>query len=187
MSTYTPAFFLLTLALLIACGSTGEVTSPERAQSGSTERNTETQAGNEGDPSGDTDQQTVSRLEDYYSTQSNEIPEAFRELKVPKEVEVDLTKGFRIQIYSGQSLEDADTTAMRFRAWSDTTLVGYQPETYTFFKTPYYRVHVGDFHDRERALALSRIIKRAFRDAWVVYDTVDPFAVPSDTTEISIR
>lgn len=183
MNKYIPAFFLITFVLLVGCGATSEVTTREGSQTNLTE----TQAGNEGNRPVETNQLMISRLEDYFSTQSNEIPEAFKELKVPKKVDVDLTKGFRIQIYSGHSLEDADTTAMRFRAWSDTTLVGYQPETYTFFKTPYYRVHVGDFHNRDRALALARIIKRAFRDAWVVYDTVDPFAVPADTIEISIR
>ena len=35
-------------------------------------------------------------------------------------------------------------------------------ETYTFFKAPYYRVHVGDFHDRTRAYSTSQIIKRQF-------------------------
>ena len=60
------------------------------------------------------------------------------------------------------------------------------PETYVFFKTPYYRVHVGDFHDRSRAYRFSNVVKRAFRGAWVVYDEVQPGRVLPDTTEIML-
>lgn len=129
----------------------------------------------------------VSELSDTYSSNNNDIPGVYSEIKKEKEVEIDLTKGFRIQIYSGQNILEADSLASNFRAWSDTTISGYQAETYTFFKTPYYRVHVGDFHDRAKALSYSKIVKRLFRDAWVVYDTVDPFLVPNDTTAIKFQ
>lgn len=100
------------------------------------------------------------------------------------ENETDMFEGYRVQIYSGQNVAMADTIASIFRAWSDTTIVGYQADTYTFFKAPYYRVHVGDFHERNRAIYFSNILKRRFRDAWVVYDRIDPWKIPADTTDI---
>ena len=129
----------------------------------------------------------ISNLSDTYTSNNNLIPNEYAKIKKEQEVEVDLTKGYRIQIYSGQNVFDADTIASQFRAWSDTTISGYQAETYTFFKTPYYRVHVGDFHNKELALTYSKLVKRFIRDAWVVYDTVDPFLVPSDTTKIMLQ
>lgn len=125
-----------------------------------------------------------SSLSDTYLNKSNEVPEAYNRLKIVVEEEKDLFEGYRVQIYSGQNVAIADTIASRFRAWSDTTIVGYQAETYTFFKTPYYRVHVGDFHDRGKAIYFSNILKRYFRESWVVYDRVDPYRVPADTVDI---
>jgi hypothetical protein len=138
-------------------------------------------------PEGDESQLLISSLSDTYSSNSNSIPQEFVSIKKKVEEEVDLTKGFRIQVYSGKDIYEADSLASKFRAWSDTTIVGYQAETYTFFKTPYYRVHVGDFHNRDKAFLFSKMVKRLFKDAWVVYDTVDPFSVPSDTTQIKFQ
>ena len=101
--------------------------------------------------------------------------------------EKNLYEGFRIQIYSGPSPEMADTVSKQFRTWSVQHVSGYSPETYTFFKAPYYRVHVGDFHDRTRAYSVSQIIKRQFPDAWVVYDRVIPWNVPADSVLIRFQ
>ena len=122
------------------------------------------------------------QLSDSYAYRENKIPEEFNQIKAEQKEEKNLYEGYRIQIFSGQHVTNADTMAAHFRAWADTTLVGYQPETYVFFKTPYYRVHVGDFHERDRAISFSNIVKRYFRDAWVVYDRVEPSRVPADTT-----
>lgn len=128
-----------------------------------------------------------SRLSDSYSNRTNEIPEYFTRKKTEREVIFNPNEGFRIQIYSGQSVEMADKIASRFRTWADTTIANYLPQTYTFFRTPYYRVHVGDFHDRERAILFSNIVKRAFPDAWVVHDRVEPANVPADTVRIELE
>ena len=101
--------------------------------------------------------------------------------------EKNLYEGFRIQIYSGPSPEMADTVSKQFRTWSVQHVSGYSPETYTFFKAPYYRVHVGDFHDRTRAYSVSQIVKRQFPDAWVVYDRVIPWNVPADSVLIRFQ
>ena len=173
---------LLMGVLLLACTTLQTITDSERP-------NDEIESSDEQTdisiPEGEL--QFVSSLSDTYSSNNNAIPEEYSRIKKQQEVEVDLTKGYRIQIYSGQNVFDADTIASQFRAWSDTTISGYQAETYTFFKTPYYRVHVGDFHNREKALTFSKLVKRFIRDAWVVYDTVDPFLVPEDTTEIKLQ
>lgn len=126
-------------------------------------------------------------LSDVYSSRNNEVPERFARIKVEKKVERDVNEGYRVQIYSGQNVDDADTIAADFKAWSDTTITGYQADTYVFFRTPYYKVHIGDFHDRDRANAFSNIVKREFKDAWVVYDRVEPAKVPADTVNISTK
>ncbi|MDZ7807142.1 MAG: hypothetical protein U5K71_08495 [Gracilimonas sp.] len=125
-------------------------------------------------------------LADSYSNKQNKIPDAFNQTKVKREVEKNIYEGYRIQIFSGEDVVGADTTAGNFRAWADTTIAGYQPETYVFFKTPYYRVHIGDFHERDKAIQFSNIVKRFFKDAWVVYDNVNPGNVPADTTTIEL-
>lgn len=127
-----------------------------------------------------------SSLSDTYSNRINDIPEEYAQIKVEEDSneETDMFEGYRVQIYSGQNVALADTIASIFRAWSDTTIVGYQADTYTFFKAPYYRVHVGDFHERDRAIYFSNLLKRRFRDAWVVYDRIDPWNIPADTTDI---
>jgi len=127
------------------------------------------------------------RLSDRFALHENNIPDAFMQETVQREEEQNLYEGFRIQIFSGVNVASADTVASQFRAWADTTISGYQPETYTFFKTPYYRVHIGDFHSRERAIEFSQLVKRKFRDAWVVYDRVNPWEVPADTAQFGLK
>ena len=130
----------------------------------------------------------LSSLSDTYFNRKNEIPTEYAELK--KEIveeEKDLYEGYRIQIFSGQNVALADTAAKRFRVWSAENIDGYQAQTYTFFKAPYYRVHVGDFHDREDAIEFSNLLKRRFRDSWVVYDRVNPWNVPADSVQIIIK
>ena len=127
---------------------------------------------------------------DFYANLRHGIPDelsANSKLESTESVEKNLYEGFRIQIYSGPSPSIADTVAKEFRTWSIQHITGYSPETYTFFKAPYYRVHVGDFHDRTRAYSTSQIIKRQFPDAWVVYDRVVPWNVPSDSVLIRFR
>tara|TARA_Y100001935_G_scaffold224416_1_gene200608 strand:- start:11751 stop:12311 length:561 start_codon:yes stop_codon:yes gene_type:complete len=127
-------------------------------------------------------------LADLYSTKSNEVPESFQKFRTVKaDTITNKYEGYRVQIYSGQDVAMADTIASIFRGWSTQHIDGYQAETYTFFKTPYYRVHVGDFHERDKAIEFSQIIKRRFREAWVVYDKVNPWNVPADTVQIFIK
>lgn len=129
----------------------------------------------------------LSSLSDTYFNRLNTIPEGFSKIKSEIEAkEVDLFEGFRVQIFSGQNPALADTVAKRFRAWSAANINGYQAETYTFFKAPYYRVHIGDFHNRNKAIQFSNLLKRRFRDSWVVYDRVNPYNVPADSISITL-
>lgn len=130
---------------------------------------------------------SISKLDDLYSSNQNEIPDEYSKLKNSENEFVDLTQGFRIQIYSGEDLALADSIAGRFRVWVSDSIEGYKAEVYTIFKSPYYRVHVGDFHKREEALSYTRLVKRAFGDAWVVYDTIDPDLVPEDEDSFNLK
>lgn len=131
--------------------------------------------------------ETRSSLEDQFSQLEHDMPEAFTREVVRDDSDFDEYAGFRVQILSTRDVVHADTTRDNFIAWADTTLAGFQPEAYVFFRQPYYRVRTGDFHNREVAIEFSRMIKPFFPDAWVVHDRVEPNRVPADTVEIRFR
>lgn len=127
-----------------------------------------------------------SKLSDLHLTQQHDIPEAFLKKDTTDNSYYNPFDGFRIQILSSRDLALADSVSTEFRMWADTTFANYIPETYVFFKQPYFKVHVGDFQDRQRANALSRIIKKKYPDAWVVHDRIDPESTPADTTKFEV-
>lgn len=181
MSRYLKSFIALTVSsvfLFVACSTTENTTSDSQFEDDLNENTEESNVDDSG--------LMILKLSDSYGANDNAVPDVYKQIKKKTEIERDLTRGFRVQIYSGENVVFADSIASSFRAWSDTTVVGYQAETYTFFKAPHYRVHVGDFHNKERALTYSKIVKRLYKDAWVVYDTVEPFRVPADTIRIKI-
>lgn len=188
MRTFLPFIIII---VLLACSGTENTLDTDTADSSTNKQDIQENTADQ-DPglSGYNISQYQSSLSDTYTYKTNDIPEPFKRLKIEEQEEDDerdLFEGYRVQIYSGQDVALADTIAMQFRAWSDTTITGYQADTYTFFRSPYYRVHVGDFHDRDRAIYYSNLLKRRFRDSWVVYDRVNPWNVPSDTTDIYIE
>lgn len=128
--------------------------------------------------------QTRTTLSDQYVNLQHDMPELFTREIVREEREVDEYAGFRVQILSTRDVAHADTIRDSFLAWADTTIQGYQPEAYVFFRQPYYRVRAGDFRDREKAIEFSRLLKQHFADAWVVHDRIEPYRVPSDTVDI---
>lgn len=123
-----------------------------------------------------------SRLTDLFASRSHDMPEHFLR-EVEEEEETDIYAGFRIQVLSTRDMKLADTTQTAFNAWADTTFQEYVPRAYVFFRQPFYRVRVGDFHDRERAIEFSRKIKSRYPDAWVVHDRINPFRVPPDSVQ----
>jgi|AntRauTorckE6833_2_1112554.scaffolds.fasta_scaffold06081_3 hypothetical protein len=178
-----PIFYIV--ILLLACGLTACSTSEITVDTESDEGETNSEEIIDTDSDFFTSYRT--RLSDSYTYRDNEIPEGFTRIRNEQETERNLYEGYRVQIYSGEDVNKADSAAANFRAWADTNINSYQPDAYVFFKAPHYRVHVGDFHNRIKAIQFSNIVKRQFRDAWVVYDRVDPDKVPADTTSIDAK
>jgi len=125
-----------------------------------------------------------SDLSDQFTVKQHDVPEQFLKEIVVEERETDEYAGYRIQILSTRDVSLADSTKLNFQVWADTTFQQYTPEAYIFFRQPQYRVHVGDFRERERAIQLSRYLKSRYPDAWVVHDRINPENVPADTTRI---
>lgn len=130
---------------------------------------------------------TRSKLSDVYGTQRQDMPKAFLKKSSSNEsINSDPFDGYRIQIISTRDVQLADSVANQFRMWSDTTIAGYSAKAYVFFKQPFYKVHVGDFHQRNMADDFTKLVKRNYPDAWVVHDRIDPSDVPADTASFSI-
>lgn len=130
----------------------------------------------------------TNRLSDVFATQQHDMPEALlRTYQGDRPVQRDPFDGFRVQIVSTRNVAYADSTAKRFRLWADTTFTGYRPRTYVLFQQPYYKVHVGDFHERDKAYSFSRMVKRKYPDAWVVHDRINPSLTPADTVTIELN
>lgn len=128
--------------------------------------------------------ETRTSLSDQYVNLEHDMPELFTREIVREEREVDEYAGFRVQILSTRDVVHADTTRDAFLAWADSTIHGYQPDAYVFFRQPYYRVRAGDFRDRDQAIEFSRLLKQYFPDAWVVHDRITPYRTPADTADI---
>jgi hypothetical protein len=128
--------------------------------------------------------QTRSHMSDLFASLDHDLPEFF--LQQVEEEEVDIYQGFRIQILSTRDVEMADSTLAEFEEWAQARISDYSPRGYIHYRQPYYRVRVGDFSDRDRAIELSRLIKFKYPDAWVIHDRINPYRAPADTAEFRI-
>jgi len=127
-----------------------------------------------------------SKLSDLYASQKHDMPKAFLKSDSSQgSLNDDPFDGYRVQIVSTRNIQLADSMANQFRMWSDTTISGYSARAYVFFKQPFYKVHIGDFQQRQKANSFSRLIKRRYEDAWVVHDRINPENVPADTANFS--
>jgi len=126
-------------------------------------------------------------LSNRFAILNHDIPESYLREAVREESEADRYAGFRVQLLATRNVAEADSTSDEFRIWASERIDGYEPNTYVFFRQPYYRVRAGDFRDRETAIEFSRLIKNRFPGAWVVHDRIEPDQVPSDTTEFQLR
>jgi len=128
----------------------------------------------------------MNSLSDLRKTLSHDYPEIFllplSDLEKP--IEEDPTSGFRVQLYSTRDVILADSLLAEFRVWSDSLFAEYEPEAYLEFRQPYYKIHIGDFKDRNLAIQVARYLKRWYGDAWVVYDQINPEMVPSDNVQV---
>jgi len=129
---------------------------------------------------------TRSKLGDAYAVAEHEIPDLFFEEVVEDETEVDIFAGYRVQIISTRDVNLADSVRLQFEAWADTTFANTSPRAYIHFRQPFYRVHVGDFNNRQRAIEFSRLIKWKFNDAWTVHDRINPYRVLPDSVAIEL-
>lgn len=116
-----------------------------------------------------------------------EIPETFLRQSAMEQAEVDPTAGYRVQLVATRDVAYADSVRDEFRVWALERVAGYSPEAYIFFRQPYYRVRVGDFNNRRKAIDFSNMLKGRYPEAWVVHDRIDPELVPADTVNIRIR
>mgnify|MGYP006281689633 CR=1 FL=1 len=127
---------------------------------------------------------TRSDLSDRFASVNHDMPEIFQRKVVQEEVEVNPYAGFRVQILSTRSVAEADSTRDNFMVWAGERFHELSPEAYVIFRQPYYRVRVGDFQKRERAIQFSRLLKQTYPEAWVVHDRIVPEDVPADTLKI---
>lgn len=180
----TVLLVISTLGITVACTTTEQTTKrDEEPETETTEEYTETQR----NELAALLTRTRNKLADTYLTQQHDVPEAFLKVDTTDNSYYNPFDGYRIQILTSREVNTADSVSTQFRLWADTTFTGYTPKAYVFFKQPYYKVHVGDFQDREKANTLSRIIKRKYPEAWVVHDRIDPGNVPADTTKIRLQ
>jgi hypothetical protein len=129
---------------------------------------------------------TRSKLSDAYAVAEHEVPDLFFEEVVEDEIEEDIFAGYRVQIISTRDVNLADSLKSDFEVWADTTFANTSPRAYIHFRQPFYRVHVGDFNNRQRAIEFSRMIKWKFNDAWTVYDRINPYRVLPDSVDIEL-
>jgi hypothetical protein len=93
-----------------------------------------------------------------------------QQLEIPKDstlVQEEVLQGFRIQIFSSASIDDANAarTGALARFAQDSVYVVYDP--------PVYKVRVGDFVNRYEAnQRLPEFGDKGYKDAWVVPDRV---------------
>ncbi len=122
-----------------------------------------------------------SNLDDVYSTRKSEMPDLFLESDSSARDIGDPNQGYRIQILSTRNVSEADSVASEFRFWAVDNIKEYIPEAYVLYRQPYYKVHVGNFQFQDQAMQLNTLVKKAYPDAWIVPDEVEPDLVPSDT------
>lgn len=126
-----------------------------------------------------------SKLGDVYASQQHDMPSSFLQRDTTDtQVERDPFDGYRVQILSTRDISLADSVSRGYRIWADTTMTNYRPKSYVFFNQPFYKVHIGDFQNQQKALKLSDILKRRYPESWVVHDRINPALVPADSVRM---
>ena len=132
--------------------------------------------------------QNRSSLSDLHTSQKHDMPAAFMKKDSSNEtINSNPYDGYRVQIISTRDVQLADSVANQYRAWADTTINGYMARAYTFFRQPFYKVHIGDFQERDQANSFSKLLRRRYPEAWVVHDRINPSNVPADTATFSYQ
>jgi SPOR domain len=107
--------------------------------------------------------------------QGSSIPAALPETEITAEfitiTRIEKTMGFRVQIFSTTSLEDAERRMDDYQE-----LLGDTVAVNLVFDAPYYKVRVGNHLDKASADENCKQIKEiGLQEAWVVRDRVDKF------------
>ncbi|MFU8811364.1 MAG: SPOR domain-containing protein [Balneolaceae bacterium] len=131
--------------------------------------------------------QSRSSLSDQYASIGGDVPDVFLQQIEEEETVVDRYAGYRVQLYTTRSVQIADSIRNEFLVWADSVFAGFDPNAYVLFRSPNYRVRAGDFRDRDRAVAFSRLLKNRYPDAWVVHDRIEPGRIPGEQIEIRFR
>ncbi len=113
------------------------------------------------------------RTDDPLKSVTNPFPDDYR--FVSSGTTVSRSKqGFRVQLLSTQNRNDAENMLENYKIWLASQRMDYKPKGYIQFRAPFFRVHVGDYYDRNIAFELVKQMKNQFPDAWIVADTIDP-------------
>lgn len=123
-----------------------------------------------------------SYLSDRFSTLEHDMPDTYLKEVIQEERVINVSEGFRVQILSTRNVAMADSVRDDFRRWSSQLTEEESVQTYIFFRQPFYRVRVGDFTNRSKAIEFSQLVKSYYPEAWVVHDRIEPENVLSDST-----
>ncbi|HBD42075.1 MAG TPA: hypothetical protein DC011_00025 [Bacteroidetes bacterium] len=94
--------------------------------------------------------------------------------------------GYKVQIARTRQVMKADSILQEYLVWSDTLFTEHRPKGYLDFRTPYYRVSVGNFTEQRVAIYFAETIRRQFPDAWVVQGELEAeFLAPDGTRWIT--
>jgi hypothetical protein len=119
------------------------------------------------------------QLSDVYASRKTEVPDAFKPLPSQENHEIS-NIGYRVQILSSENKNSAEKMVHAYNDWIfQQKNISYKGVAHIIFKQPYYRVQIGDFISRERAIEYSKKLKRKYRNAWVVQDKINPDMIPS--------
>jgi hypothetical protein len=113
------------------------------------------------------------RADDPLSSVSNPFPDDYRFVTTGSTVSNN-RQGFRVQLLSTQDRNEAEMMLENYKIWLASQRLEYKPKGYIQFRAPFFRVHVGDYYDRNIAFELVKLMKNQFPDAWIVADTIDP-------------
>lgn len=130
---------------------------------------------------------TLTTAEEQTSTEL-EVPKVFtQEDSSNASANANPYQGYRVQLISTRSVQQADTIAAGFQKWIQQKMPQYPAKTYTFFQQPHYKVHVGDFQSRARAIQFNQIVKQKYPYAWIVPDRINPNRVPAERISFSVN
>lgn len=118
------------------------------------------------------------KLSDLYTVFQNTVPDAFKPV-VSRDTAINRSYGYRIQILSSENKSTAEDALHEYNDWIfQQKNIPYKADGYIVFKQPYYRVHIGDFINRDNAIKFAKELKRRFPDAWLVHDRINYSQTP---------